>query len=489
MSRTSIMNCLKQQACFSVSWKNSVALASLLLITGCSSTVETVTKVAEVIYDPDIQVGSNEMQPSELSISALTVNADTTVSNTKKRSFFSAKVRKGFYLFRLYQIDNKMLASSEGGILNANQVLKVMQGEYLEKHQFYLKRDGYRFIKHFKVDKEVAALLALVHFEEPQCSVWTTLNVVKNIGEEYNYFLKADERSFIFKSELDVSAPGEPIKIDNRFIGTCKNQVNASAADVLEIEEDQDIIEAIQQHQGAASLATLNKKGVEDANGYKEQLVLATKDKKSGSQIKDSSNNIKFKAPNSNKPVKKIQEPRNARKVVVVEDYQLDKANKQEQEIETIKLPPKVVVKKESLNKQSSGNSNDDYSSEEKLAISQKATVPIKTTNDVIDDLVKKKIHTLVLSPKQLAALPKYQNEQGNHVYFVTGIGRIKTTNESLNIRQAPGVSSPKIATIQDKKSVQVQQYTPDLNGWLYIESEGVKPGWVSEPFVDWKPW
>mgnify|MGYP001942587706 FL=1 len=458
MSSTYIFKCLKQKAhLFLLKPALSAVCAVLvLLLAGCSTTVETVTKVAEVIYDPDIQVGSNEMQPSELSISALTVNADTTVSNTKKRSFFSPKVRKGYFLFQLYQVSNKTLAKSEKGILNANQVISVMQGKYLAKHQFYLKSNGYRFIKHFKVDREVGALLALVHFEEPQCSVWSTLTVVKNIGEEYNFFLKANERSFIFKSELDVSAPGEPIKVDNRFLGACKEQINASKAQVIEIEEDQDILEAIEQHQMNPSLSISSSDVHENGKGYKEQLITPSKD----------SNVLMAKTKSSKDFLSVATVAATSKKAVVIEDFKVDRKNTRPTEEATL---------------------SNNRASKVKGRTTGKEDAPLKTTNDVIEALVKKKIHSLVLTPAQLAVLPKYKNDQGNLVYFVTGVGNVKTVNESLNIRQAPGIESPRVATIRNKKSVQVQQYTPDLNGWLYIESEGVKPGWVSEPFVDWK--
>ena len=436
MSSTYIFECLKQKVYVFLSKVSlsAVFVISVLVLSGCSSTVETVTKVAEVIYDPDIQVGSNEIQPSELSISALTVNADTTVSNTKKRSFFSPKVRKGYFLFQLYQVSNKTLTNSENGVLNANQVISIMQGRYLAKHQFYLKSDGYRFIKHFKVDKEVGALLALVHFEEPKCSVWKTLSVVKNIGEEYNFFLKANERNFIFKSELDVSAPGEPIKVDNRFLGTCKEQLNASEAQVLEIEEDQDVLEAIEQHQKSSSFLKPSNDVLENQKDYKEQLIAPSK-----KEAKVLITSEKAAEPNVKVPVV-------PQKSVVIEDFQI--------------VSNKMITEQ--------GVVTDHIASKNNRRTSAKVVVPLKTTDDVIEALVKKKIHSLVLTPAQLAVLPKYKNDQGNLIYFVTGVGSVKTANESLNIRKAPGINSPRVATIRNKKSVQVQQYTPDLNGWLY---------------------
>ncbi len=229
----------------------TISIVCLLLITGCASSVKVVSKVAEVIYDPNVQVGSNETQPSKVSVAVLTERADTTVSPSAKHRYFSSGLATNHYLLKIYELDENVLGGENVSTLTANQVMAVMGGEYLEKHEYYVKLDGFRFIKHFSVDKKVANLLAVVYFEEPQCTLWSTLRGVKSIGEEYNFYLKATERRFLFRSELDVSSPGEKIKIDNRYIGVCGGQDNALLAKVQAPESRSKVLTLIRSHQEA----------------------------------------------------------------------------------------------------------------------------------------------------------------------------------------------------------------------------------------------
>ncbi len=275
-------------------FKLTISIVCFLLITGCASSVKVVGKVAEVLYDPSVQVGPNEIQLSEVSLAVLTKSADTTVSPTAKHRSFSSGLATDHYLLKIYELDEKISGSEDVSTLTANQVMAVMGGGYLEKHEYYVKLDGFRFIKHFAVNKKATNLLAVVYFEEPQCTLWSALRGVKSIGEEYNFYLKATERRFLFRSELDVSSPGEKIKIDNRYIGVCGGQYNARLAKVQAYESRSKVLALIKSHQEAVA----NQFVADDAQLLSKVVI---KIKKSPSPVV--SKGLKIIAPSSANPV------------------------------------------------------------------------------------------------------------------------------------------------------------------------------------------
>jgi len=454
-----------------------ILIIACFVLAGCASTVKTAGKVAEVIYNPDIQVGPNEIQLSKLSLAVLSEDVLTTLAPNKSNSSFGSKIPANYYLLSLYELNQAYFNKSKNGILSANDALAVVDGQYLAKHQYYLKLNGYRFIEHFSVDEDVKGVLAVVNYQQPKCMVWSTVRTIKNIGEEYNFYLQGKKQGFTFRSEQDVTAPGEPIKIDNRFFGQCQEQENAVTATV-----NMPMSKLVQSYMNAAEQGVAKPLQSEPPNTITSvpQYI---------------NDNIVVAA---NQSVRSDDQPKSLMPRIV-EDYEPAINNNNRTNIDKMSstvilkkgkaldmAQPEVVVKPTIKSQYRPPSIVEDYQvplnnhvkskvlSNKEAAQVSKIVTQVKPAGDSLDSAA-------------LETLPFKISKQGQRVYFLTGIGYIKTKGNALVIRIEPDAKSQKLSVIGNAKSLQVLRYSPANGGWVYIESEGVKTGWVKESFVKWQ--
>ncbi|MGB1239339.1 MAG: SH3 domain-containing protein [Pseudomonadales bacterium] len=410
-------------------------LATGVLLTGCANTVKTAGKVAEVIYDPDIQVGPNEMQPSKVSLAALSQGAQTTVSPNVKRGLFAASPAPNSYSITLYEIGSEYFAKAEEGVLSANAALAIADGEYIAKHQYSLKVDGYRFVDHFAVDEAIKGLIAMIEFEEPKCAVWSPVRAIKGTGEEYNFYFMGEEQHFLLRSEQDISAPGEPVKKDNRFIGNCGNQFNALAADADPQGEVPKLVMAYQRAAHEAPILSLMS-----AQAAPVDEVVS---------VNDSAPVVPQQA------VAQV-----VHKQPAVQKSAATQARTIEQPIAAAPSSAKVAS----------------------------AAPRQANTQTVIDQVLNNQSARQWLQPASLARYPSAEDARGQRIYFIAGLGRVDISSGALSVRAQPGLESRRTTLLAKGKAVQVHRYSAQGKGWIYVESEGARPGWVSEPLVDWRP-
>jgi type VI secretion system protein VasD len=484
-----------------------------LIISGCAQSVNTVSKIAEVIYDPNIQVGSNEVQPSKVSVAALTEQANVTTS-AKKQSIFSSNLQKKYQL-RIFELGKKQQSNKEGKI-SAAQMQAVFSGKYVAKHDFYLELEGYRFIQHFKINKNARYIIAVVHFKDPLCTIWSSLKPVKAIGGEYNFYFKGHSQNFTFKSENEISGPNSESLIDTSYQGNCNLSdslaeaaaVQKSSAD-LGIEEKAVVAVSVPRLSQVTEIKKIDE--IKAQSQIKEVLNQANPDRDSLPHV------VEYPARGKTKTYEKkalhtiVKGPEKAVKntvinndlntQVVVEDYRAPlskvktkgtnrKINQDISSKASRSLQTKKIVVKEYPSKRS-------VSPSAITTLKQKTPITIAPTikkhqvevitKPIYEDLATNKIKEMLLTTAELATLPKYTDELSNTVYLVSGFGVVETDKEPLNIRKLPGLNHKKIATLQKGAFVQIQRFTVKQKGWLFIESEETKPGWVSEQFVDWK--
>jgi hypothetical protein len=486
-----------------------VMLISCLVLTGCASTVKTAGKVAEVIYNPDIQVGPNEVQLSKVSLAALSDNVLTTLLPKNGSAAFATKVPANYYLLSLYELDQFFFKKAQNGVLSANDTLAVIDGGYLAKHQYYLKLNGYRFIKHFAVDEDVKGLFAVVNYQQPKCVIWSSVQPITNIGEEYNLYLQGQEQGFTLRSEKDVTAPGEPLKIDNRFFGQCEKQANAVAGSVnlpmsklvasymqaatvnlvtpaVLLKPDQVrvpiLANDVVSYAKTPATAVLQSE-VLSMTTIVEDYQYSTKDNATVSPVPKAVVN-EYKAP-----VTAARQPKMLSKTTIVEDYQYPTKDTalpvSKTVINELKTPVIAVIDPTIV---SNTTIIEDY---QPLVSSVVRSQNIVKSNKTAEHIASESIEQNLLKETQLdssilTTYPVKINEHGHRVYFMTGLGYIKTKGNALVIRVQPDVDSQKLSVIGNAKSLQVQRYSPSNDGWLYIESEGVTSGWVRASFVNW---
>ncbi|MEM5527565.1 hypothetical protein WN093_01925 [Gammaproteobacteria bacterium AS21] len=491
-----------------------VILISCLLLTACASSVNTAGKVAQVIYNPDIQVGPNEVQLSKVSLAALSDDVVTTLSAVKRGGIFGSKVPANYYLLSLYELDQTYFKKARNGILSANDALDVIDGEYLAKHQYYLKLNGYRFIKHFSVDENVKGLFGVVNYQQPKCVVWSSVQPIKNIGEEYNLYLQGQGQAFTLRSEKDITAPGEPLKIDNRFFGQCGNQANAVAASVdnpmSKLVESylQAPATSLKQNQvvGKKSVSILdNVDSLAKAPSIEVQQpeVLSSTTIVEDYQypIKNSSASPASKAVVSDAKaavaavaavtevteVTEVAQPEVLSNTTIVEDYQYPIKNSSTSPVSKAAKTPAKAVAVAQPEVLSNTTIVEDYQRPISSAESQSVVENNKAAAYIKASHVEKtqSTNTQLDSHIQKTHAAKI-NEHGHRIFLVTGLGYIKTKGNALVVRIQPDGGSQKLSIIGNGTSLQVQRYSPANNGWLYIESEAVKSGWVRASFVNW---
>jgi len=159
-------------------------LAIAVLLVGCSTPYNAVTKTAKVLWDPDIPVGYAEDLPSRLDLTMLAepeVNPNESLAPTPI-AFQVIEMRDSS---RLMAADFDQLLGELEASLGRN---------YIDHRDYPLVPGQFRFIEPFAIENETRFIGVIAFYAYPNLSQWKKVVKVDPRGGEYHLLVNLRAR-------------------------------------------------------------------------------------------------------------------------------------------------------------------------------------------------------------------------------------------------------------------------------------------------------
>jgi type VI secretion system protein VasD len=155
--------------------------ACVLVPAGCT----TMGKMADVAMDPDIQVGSNDDQPSTIGFSLL---AEPDVNPNESGE--AAPIE--FQVVLLVE-DSKLLATDYDQV--TGDVEKALGKNYLDHQEYTLLPGQFKYLPPIKLDEKTRYIGVIARYADPDSAEWRKVIKVKGMGQTYQILvhLRLDE--------------------------------------------------------------------------------------------------------------------------------------------------------------------------------------------------------------------------------------------------------------------------------------------------------
>ncbi|WP_259779342.1 type VI secretion system lipoprotein TssJ [Aestuariispira ectoiniformans] len=166
----------------------SAAILSVLLV-GC----DTATKVAEVVWDPDIQVGAEEAQPSKISLHAYAAG-DVNKNFNGEPSPVVVKVMALSSDHRLFSYDFFSLADAMDETMGKTLLANL--------DEVLLEPDSYKILGPYELPEGTKKIAVIAEYLDIKTAVWRGSISVKDLGSDDRFLmLLLDEEVRLMKDE------------------------------------------------------------------------------------------------------------------------------------------------------------------------------------------------------------------------------------------------------------------------------------------------
>ena len=132
-------------------------------------------KMADVMMDPDIQVGSNDAQPSTLGFSLL---AERDVNPNE-----SGEAAPIEFQVVLLAEDSKLLATDYDQV--TADVEKALGKNYLDHQEYTLLPGQFKYLPPIKLDEKTRYIGVIARYADPDHAQWRKVIKVKSMGQAY----------------------------------------------------------------------------------------------------------------------------------------------------------------------------------------------------------------------------------------------------------------------------------------------------------------
>lgn len=161
-----------------------ILLAAVLVLAGCSTPYNAVSKTAKVLWDPDIPVGYPEDLPSRVDLTMLAepnVNPNESLAPTP-------------IAFQVIEMrDSSMLMAGDFDQLLSDLEESLGQN-YIDHDDYSLVPGQFRFIEPFEIDKDTRFIGIIAFYAYPNLSQWKKVVKVDPMGGRYHLLVNLRER-------------------------------------------------------------------------------------------------------------------------------------------------------------------------------------------------------------------------------------------------------------------------------------------------------
>lgn len=164
-------------------------LVMTVLLVGCSTPYNAVTKTAKVLWDPDIPVGYPEDLPSRVD---LTMLAEPNVNPNESL----APTPIAFQIIELR--DSSLLMAGDFDQL-LNDLEDSLGQNYIDHSDYSLVPGQFKFIEPFEIDEDTRYIGVIAFYAYPNLSQWKKVVKVDSIGGRYHLLVNLRERDVYLK--------------------------------------------------------------------------------------------------------------------------------------------------------------------------------------------------------------------------------------------------------------------------------------------------
>ncbi|HAT1682906.1 TPA: type VI secretion system lipoprotein TssJ [Klebsiella oxytoca] len=160
-------------------------LALLCLVTAALSGCTAMGKMWDVAKNPDIQVGSNNDQPSTVSFS-LVAEPDMNPNDSGDASPLE------FQIVMLSE-DSRLLAADFDEV--SNDLKGALAKNYVDHQDYTLLPGQFKYLPPVKLAEKTRYIGVIAHYSDPDSTEWRKVMKVKNTGQTYQVLvnLRLDE--------------------------------------------------------------------------------------------------------------------------------------------------------------------------------------------------------------------------------------------------------------------------------------------------------
>jgi type VI secretion system protein VasD len=161
-----------------------------VVLTGC----ETAKKLGQVISNPDIQVGKQAVQPSEVTVTLLT-EPDTNTNAEGEAAPVDVQL--------VYLSDDSKLQAADYDQIASTPLPDVLGKNYLDHQDFSLLPDMLKTLPPVKLDEKTQFIGIVAYFSDDQSSEWKQIEPVEGTGHQYRVLVHVRQSSIEMKKEED----------------------------------------------------------------------------------------------------------------------------------------------------------------------------------------------------------------------------------------------------------------------------------------------
>lgn len=161
-----------------------------VVLTGC----ETAKKLGQVISNPDIQVGKQAVQPSEVTVTLLT-EPDTNTNAEGEAAPVDVQL--------VYLSDDSKLQVADYDQIASTPLPDVLGKNYIDHQDFSLLPDTLKTLPPVKLDEKTQFIGIVAYFSDDQSSEWKQIEPVEGTGHQYRVLVHVRQSSIEMKKEED----------------------------------------------------------------------------------------------------------------------------------------------------------------------------------------------------------------------------------------------------------------------------------------------
>lgn len=161
----------------------------ILVMTGCSSSLDLVSKIGKVIMDPSIPVGYLDNRPSTLSLSLL-AEADLNENDIGDSSPIQIQV--------IYLTENSKLIESYYEQFIDAKLDEVLGKNYIDHQDYAIIPGQYKVIENITLTDKNRYLGVIAYYSDPEKAQWRKVIKLDGIGHSYKVLVH------LRKSEVEI---------------------------------------------------------------------------------------------------------------------------------------------------------------------------------------------------------------------------------------------------------------------------------------------
>ncbi|GGC65261.1 type VI secretion system lipoprotein TssJ [Marinobacter halophilus] len=169
-------------------------LAIVMLMVGCSTPYNAVSKTAKVLWDPSIPVGYPEDLPSRV---ALTMLAEPDVNPNESL----APTPIAYQIIELR--DSSLLMAGDFDQL-LNNLKDSLGRNYVDHSDYTLVPGQFKYVEPFEISKDTRFIGVIAFYAYPNLSQWKKVVKVDPIGDTYHLLINLREREVQLRRSEDT---------------------------------------------------------------------------------------------------------------------------------------------------------------------------------------------------------------------------------------------------------------------------------------------